>query len=75
VTVDAGTWWSVSLDAPTGRGAAQVAPVRVRLRRHGAPESPLVDREVEMHIPLPELDAVSVALQGVVTQARRDGII
>lgn len=74
VAVDARAWWSVSLDAPLDQGVTHAPVVYIRLRRHGASVSPLVDGVIELPVPSLELDAVIVALQGVVAQARRAGI-
>jgi hypothetical protein len=53
----------VSLD-----GGADEA--RVRLQRHGTP-----GQVVELAVPVAEVDAVLRVLQGVVDQARRDGVL
>lgn len=75
VSVGSGAWWAVVLSVP-GAPDAPRDTVLLHIERHGA----LVDERqgpgaADLVLPSSEIDAVVTLLAGVVTQARRDGVL
>ena len=76
VTVPGGAWWGVTLSRPIDDALPPDAPARLRIDRRGAGIAALDGTGgVELTIRPSELAALFVALDGVVRQARRDGVI
>ena len=76
VAVPRAAWWSVSLSVPIGADDDTRRGAQLRLVRHGPSNGPPSHgQQIELELPCAELDAVLTLLVGVVSQARRDGVI
>jgi hypothetical protein len=72
VSVAPGEWWSAVLSAPITDGGT----LFLQLERRGAvPASYRGATDAELSLPEGEIDAVIALLQGVVAQARQDGVL
>lgn len=68
VTLSSGGWWTATLSVPVEAGAPLTY---VRMERCVAGE----EESADFAVPAAEVDAVLVLLEGVVAQARRDGVL
>ena len=77
VTVGDGAWWAASLTAPImEQGAHAGATIHVHLGRHGAGRmESRHESGADLLVQADELATVVTLLAGIVSQARRDGVL
>lgn len=71
VSLGSGGWWSADLIVATRRGDE----ILLTLRRHGAPGREDDDEHMDLCLRPADLEALPVLLNGVIAQARRDGVL
>jgi hypothetical protein len=71
VSVRSGEWWSADLIVSIRREDE----ILLTLYRHGAPGQEDDGAGVDLRLGLADLEALPVLLNGVIAQARRDGVL
>lgn len=71
VSLGSGEWWSAELVVAIRRGE----DILLTLQRHGMRGSEDLDQSVDLCLRPTDLEALPVLLNGVIAQARRDGVL
>jgi len=71
VSLDSGGWWSADLIVSIRREDE----ILLTFHRHGAPGREADEESVDLCLRPPDLEALPVLLNGVIAQARRDGVL
>lgn len=71
VSLSSGGWWSADLIVAIRREDE----ILLTLRRHGAPGREGDDESIDLRLRSADVEALPALLNGVITQARRDGVL
>ena len=71
VSIGSGGWWSAELIVAARRGE----DILLTLQRRGMPGHEYLDQSLDLCLRPTDLEALPVLLNGVIAQARRDGVL